>query len=158
MLDSAQSRERIMSIRGSILDFIATFKPVAEFFQDGHCYWFAEILHGFMEGVEYADTRVESVCGFGDVFDDGRTVSHSIVYEPVEGHFLVSVRIRDDFHACNDAVFLFDVTGDVSGKYQSCTLYPTKYLYLKDRKWYNRLLRDCKYYGHVRMNDETVDD
>lgn len=100
-----------MADQEKILNFISRFHGSEHVFLHGCCYWFAHILE-----MEYLYT--------GDV---------TIMYEPVEGHFITKIGNR-----------YYDVRGDVTELYQGKTIYDMDALPYVDDGLYRRLMRDCR--------------
>ena len=106
-------------MKDKILNFIKHFKGSEDTFLHGCCYWFAWILWSrFMPFLR-------------------------IVYEPIEGHFLVESDVvlyaSDEFGHC-----FYDIRGDVTELYKDKKLYTLNQICSDDFKWYSRLMRDCR--------------
>ena len=91
--------------------FIKRFDGAQDVFLHGCCYWFAWILAERFKK-EYGGT---------------------IVYEPVEGHFLYIV---------NEPFAVYDIRGNVTGLYAGKEVY--NMLEVRQDSYYNGLMRDCR--------------
>lgn len=101
-----------------VTDFIQNFKDSEDTFLHGCCYWFAFILH--------------------------KRFALDIVYEPVEGHFLAISPGMGIPCKPNRVHHIFDIRGDVTDLYNTCTLYPVRWLSINEPNWYTHLMRDCR--------------
>ena len=106
----------------AILHFIHNFDGATDVFLHGCCYWFAYILNA----------------------EFGLTV----VYEPVEGHFMAKGIFGDGLH-------LFDVRGDVSEKYKGAILHSMAWYEKNEPNWYKHIMRDCRHF--LRPSDEELE-
>ena len=97
-----------MTAVSEIINFISHFKGSEHVFLNGCCYWFAQILH--------------------------ERFGLSIVYEPIDGHFM----------AMGIGRFLFDIRGDVTDIYKDSELYSLNWLEHREPVWYEHLMRDCR--------------
>jgi len=118
-----------------IEQFISHFAGSEDTFLHGCCYWFAHIL----------ETE------FGDGYEC------SIVYEPVDGHFLFQIWLpitTDPTFQLLD-MHLFDVRGDVTHLYDDVMLYDVEQLVANEPRWFSHLMRDCK--DFIRPTDEELE-
>ena len=99
-----------------ILNFIARFKGSEDTFLHGCCYWFAHILE-----TEFLFTGAVT-----------------IMYEPVEGHFITRIGNR-----------FYDVRGDVTEKYRGKPMYDMDELAYENGTMYQHLMRDCRDFEEV---------
>lgn len=101
-----------------ILNFIARFHGSEDTFLHGCCYWFARILLDRFAA------------------EDGYDVS--IMYEPVEGHFLAKIGYR-----------YYDIRGDVTMKYRGKPMYDMWDMQRENNRQYRHLMRDCRDFEEV---------
>lgn len=74
----------------------------------------------------------EGMCYWFSYILKGRFPSGKIVYDGVQGHFLFKHGFR-----------LYDITGDVTKKYTSSSLYDIEWLSKHEPSWYMRIYKDC---------------
>ena len=123
-----------------IEDFISHFHGAEDTFLHGCCYWFARIL----------EQRFIA------------THACTILYEPIEGHFVARLATRvfwklDDngeYVIDEDATRLYDVRGDVTEMYGGKELINVRKLRGTDPSWYRHLMRDCR--DFIRPTDEEL--
>ena len=102
--------------REKILKFIAHFHGSEDTFLHGCCYWFAHILE-----MEYLYTEAVT-----------------IMYEPVEGHFIARIYNR-----------YYDIRGDVTELYRGKPMYDMDELAYENTSLYQHLMRDCRDFEEV---------
>lgn len=122
-----------------ILDFIKHFSNAQTTFLHGCCYWFTRILTERFGKSHYV----------------------SVLYEPVDGHFVTQIRPKKmvmdrngkiSYKTDNSYTWLFDVRGDVTDLYADKQLYDLQAIKAIDPKWYSRLMRDCR--DFINPDDE----
>ena len=94
-----------------ILNFIGRFHGSEYVFLHGCCFWFAHILE-----TEFLSTGAVT-----------------IMYEPVEGHFITRIGNR-----------YYDIRGDITELYRGKPMYNMDELACEDSSHYRRLMRDCR--------------
>lgn len=99
-----------------ILNFISRFHGSEHVFLTGCCYWFAHILE-----MEFLATGAVT-----------------IMYEPVEGHFITRIGNR-----------FYDIRGDITELYRGKPMYDMDEMMVDDVKMYKRLMRDCRDFEEV---------
>lgn len=101
-----------------VLNFIAQFHGAEDVFLHGCCYWFAWML--------------------------SERFGFSIVYEPVEGHFMAFYmpNIMDTYGK------MYDVRGDVTELYRGHTIYDMEFLKVIEPNLYQRLIENCRNFNY----------